>query len=276
MDVAERLLELSALAYLIAVVAFGLHFVRTGRRLDLVGATALAVGFLVHTASIVSRSMELGVFPVTTFYQGLSFFSWLLVGSYLVMQTRLRLPAIGVVVSALACVLTAASSLMYIGSDAVPAALRSPWLPVHVTLAFLGNAIFGLAFAVSVVYLVQERALKSRSRGWVIRRLPALEQLDRLNYRCLGWGFPLLTLGILSGGIWAASTWGQFWSWEPREVLSLITWIIYAALLQFRLTAGLRGRRAATLTIVGFGVLVASYVSINLLPLHGRHGGGFG
>jgi ABC-type transport system involved in cytochrome c biogenesis permease subunit len=110
----------------------------------------------------------------------------------------------------------------------------------------------------------------------MIQRLPSLEQLDRLNYRCIGWGFPLLTLGILSGGIWAASTWGSFWSWEPREVLSLITWIIYAALLQFRLTTGLRGRRAATLTIVGFGVLVASYVSINLLPLPGRHGGGFG
>ena len=81
---------------------------------------------------------------------------------------------------------------------------------------------------------------------------------------------------MISGAIWAANTWGRVWSWEPREILSVFTWLIYAGLLQFRLTAGLRGRRAATLTIVGFGLVVISYVSINLLPLPGLHGGGFG
>jgi ABC-type transport system involved in cytochrome c biogenesis permease subunit len=86
----------------------------------------------------------------------------------------------------------------------------------------------------------------------------------------------LLTLGILTGGVWAAHAWGRFWSGEPREILSLITWMIYAGLLQFRLTAGLRGRRAATLTIFGFALVLVSFVSINLLQLPGRHGAGIG
>ncbi|RMF23221.1 MAG: c-type cytochrome biogenesis protein CcsB, partial [Deltaproteobacteria bacterium] len=171
-----------------------------------------------HAAAIFVRYRQLGVLPVTTFYEGLSFFAWLTVGIYIAVGSRYKLTAIGAVVSPLAFLLTLAATMLNETGEQVPEVLRSPWLPVHVTLAFLGNAVFAFAFAVSVVYLLQESLLKSRRRGWMIRRLPSLEQLDRLNYRCLAWGFPLLSLGIVSGAIWAANQWGRFWSWEPREV----------------------------------------------------------
>ncbi len=270
------LLEISSLAYLIASMAFAAHVARPVGRWGAFGAGALGIGFVLHTGGILARLYELGLLPVTTFGEGLSFFSWLIVGIFIGISGRYRLTVLGAVVSALAFGLSLAGVMLYDGGAVVPAALRSPWLPVHVTLAFLGNAVFAVAFAVSVVYLVQENLLKSRRRSWMITRLPSLEQLDRLNYSCLAWGFPLLTLGMLSGGIWAVNAWGRFWSWEPREVLSLLTWSIYGGLLLYRLTSGLRGRRAASLTIIGFSLVVVSYLSVNLLPLAGKHGGTFG
>src|SRR5207237_406232 len=136
-----------------------------------------------------------------------------------------------------------------------PPLLRSPWLAVHVTLAFLGNAAFALACLVSVVYLWQERQLKSHSVGQLVRRLPSLETLDNVNFKFLGWGFVLLTMSIVSGVLWAELSFGRFWSWEPRTIWTSIIWLLYAVLLHGRVTVGWGGRRAAALTIVGFGVL---------------------
>lgn len=270
------LLEISSLAYLVASMAFAAHVGRPEGRFGQLGAGALGTGFVLHTGAILSRLYRLGLLPVTTFGEGLSFFSWLVVGIFIVVSGRYRLTVLGAVTSPLAFGLSFAGVMLYEGDAVIPEALKSPWLPVHVTLTFLGNAVFAVASAVSIIYLVQENLLKSRSPGRMITRLPSLEQLDRLNYNCLAWGFPLLTLGMLSGGIWAVNIWGRFWSWEPREVLSLLIWAIYGWLLVYRLTSGLRGRRAAALTILGFSVVVVSYFSVNLLPLAGKHGGSFG
>ncbi|MFP6625576.1 MAG: c-type cytochrome biogenesis protein CcsB [Deltaproteobacteria bacterium] len=270
------LLEVASALYLVATSAFCIYLLRSQSKAGGFAPVALAAGFAVHSVAVGLRSLSVGMLPVTGFSEGMSFFAWLMVGAFLVLNGRYRLKVLGAVTSPLACALTAGSLLFYEGPTAVPELLRSPWLPVHVTLAFLGHAIFALAFAVSSAYLLQERLLKSHRSGQMISRLPSLEKLDRLNYRCLAWGLPLLTLAILSGGIWASAAWGRFWSWEPREVLSLVTWVIYAALLRSRLTADLRGRKAAVYTMVGFAVLVASYLSVNILPLAGRHGGGFG
>jgi cytochrome c-type biogenesis protein CcsB len=269
------LLEVSAIAYLAAAAGYGLNLARPDRRAAWLGVAALIAGFVVHTAAIAHRFVATGT-PVISFDQGLSFFGWLVIATYLIVRRVDRQIVIGAVVAPIAFLLTMGAVGMYQDAADVPAGLRSPWLPVHVTLAFLGNAVFALAFAVSLVYLVQEHLLKERRSGWLIRRLPSLEQLDRLNFQCLAWGFPLLSMGILTGGVWALHATGRFWSWELREVFSLMTWLIYAGLLQFRLTAGLRGRRAAALTILGFSLVVLSFVSINMLELPGRHGAGAG
>jgi cytochrome c-type biogenesis protein CcsB len=270
-------LEFTCVAYLVAAVALAYQVLKPVERLATAGAVALAGGFLLQSISIGLHFLDAGVTAVTAFHEGLAFFAWLMVGSYLIVGRGQRLDVIGAVLAPIAFAMTLASVILYAdGGGDVPTSLRSPWLPIHITLAFLGNAVFAVAFAISIVYLVQEKGLKRRSKGAILRKLPSLEQLDRLNYRCLAWGFPLLSLGILSGGIWALNTSGTFWSWEVREVLSLLTWVLYGGLLQFRLAAGLRGRRAATLTIVGFSIVVLSFVSINVLSMPGRHGGGLG
>jgi len=177
------------------------------------------------------------------------------------------------VIAPLASALMAVSVLVSSGATDLPPALRSAWLPIHVTLAFLGNAVFALAFATSLIYIFEDNRLKAKRPGRR-RLLPSLERLDDLNHRLLSWGFPLLTLGIVTGAVWAHFAWGEFWSWEARETWSLVTWSLYAILLHGR-SVGWRGRRAATLTIFGFAVLLVSFVSVNVF-FPGRHAGSFG
>jgi cytochrome c-type biogenesis protein CcsB len=265
----------AALGYVAASIAFARSFSSArspgASRAPLV---VLTLAFALHTADLLFEIMNAGVLPVATFAGGFSFFAWLLVGLYLALQASMGLAVIGVLVSPLAFV--AATLAVLVGGDdvAVPPALRSPWLTVHVTLAFLGNAVFALAFAVSAAFLLQQNLLKSRRGGAILHRLPAVQTLDRLSLVFLLWGFPLLTLGIVTGGFWSMSASGKFWTGEPREILAVLTWLLYAGLLQLRLLGGLHGRRAATWTIASFALLLASYLVVNLLQIGGRHGQG--
>jgi cytochrome c-type biogenesis protein CcsB len=132
-------------------------------------------------------------------------------------------------------------------------------------VAFLGYASFAVAFGAAVIYLMQERFLKKRKISGLFQRLPSLDTLDDINYRCLTFGFPLLTVAIISGAIWAETAWGTYWSWDPKETWSLITWFVYAALLHGRLTTGWRGKKAAILAIIGFFVMLFTFLGVNLL-----------
>jgi cytochrome c-type biogenesis protein CcsB len=228
----------------------------------------------VHAAAIIDRSFETGHIAVTTFAEALSFLALLLVGIFLLVQVRRPLLALGAVVNPLAFGLTLAAGAIHGGVRPLPPVLHSIWLPVHVLLAFTGDAVFALAFSASLLYLVQERRLKvHRGRG-LLRHLPSLETLDRVNYTCLVWGLVLLTLGIVTGIVWAHEAWGKFWASDPKLVFSLLVWGIYVVLLQGRMTAGWRGRWAAQLTIAGFAVLLVSLVGVNVLSL-GQHGKAF-
>jgi cytochrome c-type biogenesis protein CcsB len=242
-----------------------------------VAVALLGGGAIFHAFDLVARGIQAGNIPVTNFAQALSFFAWLTALVGVVLIVRLQMAAIGSYVAPLATAAFGAAALMMkSGPLQLPETLRSVWLPIHVTLAILGYALFVLAASVSLVYLAYESRLKAkRPLGGGDERLPSLEKLDRINYHLLGWGFMMLSLAIVSGAIWADATWGHFWSWDPKESWSLVIWILYAGLLESRLAAGWRGRRAAALTIVVFAVLVSSFVGVSLM-FPGKHGGTFG
>jgi cytochrome c-type biogenesis protein CcsB len=260
--------------YLTASVGFVAYLLAAKDGLRQVALGALTMAFAVETLAIVLRPGMVAGFAPSSFHDQLTLLTWFTVGLYLLLQLRYQLTVVGALVSPLAFLLTLSAYFVYSGVRALPAELQDAWLPAHVAPAFLGYAIFALAFCVSLVYLLQERQLKSRRRGALLRRLPALESLDDLNYRFVAWGFAIFTIGIVTGAMLAKARWGAFWSWEPVQVLSVITWLLYAILLQTR-SAGWRGRRAATLTIVGFALLVLSFLSFNL-GFPGRHGGAVG
>ena len=234
----------------------------------------LWVALAAHALALVLRSVAAGHLAVTTFDEALSFLAAVLVAVFLLIQIRWPLVALGAVVCPLAFGLTLFAIAVYRGVEPLPPVLHSAWLPVHIVLAFLGDAVFALAFSASLLYLMQERRLKERPARGLWRNLPSLEALDRLNYACLVWGLVLLTAGIVSGIIWAHTAWGRFWSSDPKLLLSHVIWAIYVVLLQGRMTAGWRGRRAATLTIAGFAVILISLVGVNVLAL-GNHGKAF-
>jgi len=268
------LLKASLLSYFVGTLAGAAHLVRPGNAARSTATIALALGFVLQAAAIVVRALEFGSFAVASFGEQIAFFTCLLAGGYLLAQLRYHLAVLGAVVGPIGFIGVLAMLVAHGEMRDVPPDLRSPWLAVHITLAFLGNAAFGLACLVSLVYLWQERQLKTHSVGRFLRRLPPLETLDDVNFRFLTWGFILLTLGILSGVLWAELSFGRLWSWEPRTIWSTIIWMIYAVLLHGRVTVGWGGRRAATLTIVGFGVLFVSFIGVNMLA-PGRHAGSF-
>lgn len=241
-------------------------------------ATALlGAGVMVQTVNLAFSGAQAGTVPVTNFAQSLAFLAWLIALAGLGLIMRFRMAVIGAYIAPIVCVVLAvAAAMMRHRRMVVPESLRSAWLPVHVTMAFLGYALFVLAAAVSILYLVYEQRLKTkRPLASSDERAPSLEKLDRVNYLLLGWGFVMLSLAIVTGAIWADATWGHFWSWEPQELWSLIIWLLYAALLESRLTVGWRGHRAATLTIAVFTVLVGSFLGVSLVN-PGKHGGSFG
>ncbi len=243
---------------------------RPGERAIQWATYLLGAGFLAHTVMLGLRFYQSGHFPITNLHESLSFFAWCVALIILVVHKRFGISvmfsfATPLVVLFLALSLTTGSRLL-----PLPPILKSYWLPIHVILAFLGDAIFALTFCVSIMYLIQERHIKKKKMGKLMRLLPSLSLLDQLNYRLLSIGFPLLTLGIITGSIWAEYAWGSYWSWDPKETWSLITWLVFAALLHQRLTVGWRGKKAAWVAIVGFGLVLFTFLGVNLL-LSGLH-----
>lgn len=274
---AQLLLDGAAFLYLAATLA---AWTGVATRIDApprLVSRFLFIGAAAHLLSIALRSVALGDIAVAAFADALSFLGFLLVIVYLVVARGRSLAALGAVVSPLALGLTVAAVFgeRRESLQPLPPVLDSAWFPVHVTLAVLGEAIFALASSASLLYLLQERRLKSRRRGGPLRHLPSLETLDRLNHACVVWGLVLLTLGIATGIGWAHEAWGRaYWASDPKLVFSLVIWAIYVVLLQGRMVAGWRGRRAATLTIAGFAVILVSLVGVNLLAI-GLHGKAF-
>ena len=267
---------LAIACYFAAAVIFVLERGGAVKSLGRSAPILLGVGAAVQVIDFVRGAIHTGNVPVTDFAQALAFLAWLTALAGLVLIVRFKMPVVGAFAAPLVFVLLSAATVTAPNRIILPVSLRSAWLPIHVTLALLGYALFVLAAGVSLVYLVYERRLKAK------RPLPAggeaapsLEKLDRVNYHLLGWGFLMLTLAIVTGAIWADATWGHFWSWEPQESWSLAIWLLYAALLESRLTIGWRGRRAAALTIVVFTVLVGSFLGVSLVT-PGKHGGSFG
>jgi cytochrome c-type biogenesis protein CcsB len=262
------ILKSAAVVYLAATVLHLVFLAFQKPGVEAWARRATWAGFGLHSLGLAVRFFEAGYTPVTSLHESLSFFAWCIVGLYLVLQLRYRVPSLGGFASPLALVFVLAALGTEGAVEPLNPALQSAWLPVHVVLLFLGDGAFALAAAAGVMYLIQERQLKrKRLSGW-FNRLPSIDVLDELNYRCLTIGFPLLTLGIITGSAWAQQAWGTYWSWDPKETWSLITWLLYAALLHGRLTVGWRGRRAAIWALVGFGSVLFTFLGVNyVLPL---------
>lgn len=223
------------------------------------------IGFIIHSIQIIYRYFEVGDLPITGMHQASSFFAWSIVIIFFFLEYRYKIGIMASFIMPIVFSLMLVSSIFPREIQPLTPELQSYWLPIHTVLAFLGYAAFAVACGISIMYLIQEHYLKSKHRGGLFLRMPSLQVIDEINYRLIALGFPLLTLAIITGALWAESAWGAYWRWDPKEVWSLLTWFTYALVLHVRLTVGWRGKKAAILSIIGFSAVLFTFFGVNLL-----------
>ncbi len=259
------LFELALTFYFAATLISIIDIFRGGRQSSKLMLSFAGAGFIVHTVQIIYRYFEVGYLPFTGMHHATSLFAWCIVLVFFILEYRYKIGIITSFILPIAFIIMLSSSIFPREIVPISPVLQSYWFAIHILLAFIGNAAFAVAFGIGIMYLLQEHYIKSKHLSGIFQKLPSLQILDEINYRMITIGFPLLTLAIITGAIWAESAWGTYWRWDPKEVWSLITWFIYALILHVRLTVGWRGKKAAFLSIIGFLSVLFTFFGVNLL-----------
>jgi cytochrome c-type biogenesis protein CcsB len=240
-----------------------------------------AAGVVAHTVAVVTRGLAVHRAPWGNMYEFVTALTCVAAIFFLFVMIKYRAWTLGVfVMGAVVVALGLAETLIYTAAGQLVPALQSYWLDIHVTAMTLATGIFFVAAVLGVVYLAAGRNRKRVAAGragsgnGIMRRLPSAEQIDRLTYRTVMFGFPVWTFGVIAGAIWADQAWGRYWGWDPVETWAFITWVLYAAFLHARATAGWRGRRAHYIQLLGFTSLMINIlvVQVFIAGLHSYAG----
>ena len=227
------------------------------------------LGLAGNTAGIILRWIEsyqmgIGHAPLSNLYESLVFFSWTILIIYLFVERKYKNRTIGAFVTPLAFFAMAYASLHNNSIQPLIPALKSNWLIAHVITCFIGYAAFAIALGTSCMYLIKKRDTEGKSL--LLKRFPEPNTIDELTYQMIMLGFLFLSIGIITGAVWANSAWGRYWGWDPKETWSLITWFIYATVLHAKMMRGWHGKRIAYLSIAGFAAVLFTYFGVNWLP----------
>ncbi|MDH3998104.1 MAG: c-type cytochrome biogenesis protein CcsB [Desulfuromonadales bacterium] len=280
--------NVTTISYFAAMVVFIVYLTSKTKVVGLVATAICWIGFLANTLAIGLRwreayGMGFEQAPLSNLFESVVFFAWSILLIYLIFDLKFKQRAIGAFIIPFAFggmiwaqwnSLTGGSGGLDDSIAPLVPALQSNWLTYHVITCFIGYAAFAVACGVSMMYLVkvgkEEHSPEESPVGGILSMFPSSKVLDDLNYKAIMIGFPMLTLGIITGAAWANYAWGTYWSWDPKETWSLIVWFIYAAFLHARFTRGWVGRRAAWLSIFGFAATIFCYLGVNLV-LSGLH-----
>lgn len=247
------------------------------------GRVALALtvlGLATHVASVFIRGLAVGRAPWGNMYEFTSAIGLVAVSVFVVMVVRM--PASrhigGFVMLPVVVLMFLAGTVLYATAGPLMPALRSYWLAIHVTAAALSTGIFLVSFVATALFLVRDRYDRAIAAGRTPSRfpvsaggrLPDAALLDSVAYRTLAFGFPLWTFGIIAGAIWAEAAWGEYWGWDPKETWALIAWVVYAAYLHARATAGWKGAKAGWINVLGFGTMIFNFFVVNIV-ISGLH-----
>jgi cytochrome c-type biogenesis protein CcsB len=243
-------------------------------KVGLLGTFATVVGFLAQTIGILLRWVEsyqmgYGHAPLSNLYESLVFFSWMTILVYLFLEFRLKNRVIGVFSTPFASLAMAYASFNPNVTDEIQPlipALKSNWLIAHVVTCFLGYSSFAIACGMGLMYILKSKDYETG----LLSKLPSQKNLDELMHQTIFFGFLWLSVGIITGAVWANEAWGTYWSWDPKETWSLITWFVYAIALHARFVRGWMGKKIAYLSIIGFISVIFTYFGVNFL-LSGLH-----
>ena len=220
-------------------------------------------GFIAHTLALLLRIREAGYIPFTNLHEAISFFSWAIVLVFFLVDFKYKVDVLGSFILPLAFLSLVSAAALPNEIPALDPTLKRAWLGIHTTLSLLGIVAFAVAFIAGIMYLLQERFLKSKQFNSLYYKLPSLDLLDEWNKKAILFGFPLLTLGIISGALWAQYALGSFWSSNnSKQALALGTWFFYLIVLHGRITIGWRAKKAAHLAIIGFVGVVFIFITL--------------
>ena len=236
-----------------------------------------AAGALAHLVAVVTRGLAVHRAPWGNMYEFITALTCVAAIFFGYIVVRYRAWALGVfVMGAVVLALGLAETLIYTPAGPLVPALQSYWLSIHVTAMTLATGIFFVAAVLGLMYLVAEQYRKRVDAGRVkpgnglLDRIPSAQTLDKLTYRTVVFGFPVWTFGVIAGAIWADQAWGRYWGWDPVETWAFITWVIYAAYLHARATAGWRGARAHYIQLLGFASLITNMLVVQVF-ITGMH-----
>jgi cytochrome c-type biogenesis protein CcsB len=263
----------------LAVPAF--RAIRGAGRWVIAAVLLSSIGAAAHTTTVITRGLAVHRAPWGNMYEFVTALTCVAVLFFLYVLIRYQVWPLGVfVMASIVVTLGLAETLIYTAPGDLVPALQSYWLDIHVTAMTLATGIFFVAAVLGGVYLWVDRYTRRVAAGQatpghgIIRRLPSIEQIDRLTYRTVVFGFPVWTFGVIAGAIWADQAWGRYWGWDPVETWAFITWVLYAAFLHARATAGWRGRRAHYVQLLGFISLIFNImvVQVFIAGLHSYSG----
>jgi len=230
----------------------------------------ISAGFLCNCLIICFGYLKSGWFPAQNLRETLFIAGWAVSGIFIILHHKFNLKILGIYAAPLVLAIIMAATLIPDNGAVLKDIFNSFWLISHILVILTGDAALSMACGTGIFYLVQEHAIKTKKRGFFFKRLPSLELLDSTGYFCIVLGFTFITIGLVAGLVYAKLVWGRFWSWDPKEVWSVITWFLYAALLHQRLAVGWRGRKAAIMAIIGFAVVLFTFFGVNFI-LGGHH-----
>jgi len=260
LQIENVLFTVTMLLYVAAMVVYFLFIAARREGMAKVAVILQTAGFILHTAALIVRGVGAGRLPLTNQYEFATSFAWGLCLVSLIFVYRYKFHVLGAFAAPVVFLIIGYAAMQSKDVHELMPALRSNWLGFHVSSAIIGYGGFGVSFVLGIIFLMREYM---KDQSFLDRHVPSREKLDLIAYRSVSLGLLFLTFCILTGAIWAERAWGSYWSWDPKETWSLITWIIYAAYLHLRINRGWKGKAAAVFAVIGFIAVLFTYIGVN-------------
>ena len=254
---------LFTIVMLLYFAAMILYFVFIAIKKDPVAKIAVGLqilGLVLHTAALVCRGIGAGRLPLTNQYEFATSFAWGLCLVSLIFIRKYKFSVLGALSVPVIFLVIGYAAMQSKEVHELMPALRSNWLGFHVSTAIIAYGSFGVSFALSLIFLLRD---KMGDDSFLGQHVPDRERLDYISYRAVSLGLLFLTFCMISGSIWAERAWGSYWSWDPKETWSLVTWLVYAVYLHLRIRRGFKGKSAAVFAVIGFVCVIFTYIGVN-------------
>ena len=264
LNIENILFTVTMLLYFASMIGFFIYIAVKKQKIADAAYIGLLVGLVLHTAALIVRGIAAGRLPMTNQYEFATAFAWGLSLVCLIFIRKYQFDVLGAFAAPVIFIVIGYAAMQNRDVHELMPSLRSNWLGFHVSTAIIAYGAFGVSFAVALIFLMRDRLTAG---SFLDQHIPSEEKLDLIEYRAAALGILFLTFCMITGAIWAERAWGAYWSWDPKETWSLITWLIYAVYLHQRIRKGWRGKSAAIFAAAGFICVLFTYIGVNtLLP----------